>query len=111
MLFRKARPRIYTMIDRYSGVAKETERPKRKPRERRAFLEDDSNDFGEIPSTRRNLWEGFPKLTKASASPQSQAHASRGGLNTVFRFWQLSSNSAKPPRPAPLWLRTQSGGW
>src|ERR1700677_792695 len=99
------------MMDRYSGIAEETERPQGKPIEHRAFLEDDSNDFGEIPSTRRNFWEGFPKAIEASASPQSQANSSRGGLNTVFWFWQSSSNSAKPPQPALLWLRTQSEGW
>ena len=48
----------------------------RKPREHLGFLEDDSNDFGEIPSTRRNLWEGFPKAVKALASPQSQSDLS-----------------------------------
>ena len=50
------------------------------------FLEDDSNGFGEIPSTRESLWEGFPKVIEASAN-----------LNIVFQFWQPSSNSAKPP--------------
>src|ERR1700683_2587398 len=102
-------------MDRYSGIAEETERPQRKPIEHWAFLEDDFNDFRKIPSTRRNSWEGFPKAFEASASPQSQADLSRGGLNTVFWFWQSSSNSVKPPRPAPrpapLWLRTQFGGW
>ena len=72
----------------------------RKPRERLGFLEDDSNDFGKIPSTWGNPWEGFPKVVEASASLQSQADLSQGGLNIVFQFWQLSSNSAKPPWPA-----------
>src|ERR1700683_446333 len=98
-------------MDRYSGITEETERPQRKPIEHWAFLEDDSNDFGEIPSTRRNFWEGFLKAIKALASPQSQADSSRGGLNTVLQFWQPSSNSAKPPRPVALWLPTSAGGW
>jgi hypothetical protein len=72
----------------------------RKLRECLGFLEDDSNDLGEIPSTRRSLWEGFLKVTKALASLQSQSNSSQGGLNIVFWFWQLSSNSAKPPQPA-----------
>ena len=44
----------------------------RKPREHLGFLKDDSNDFGEIPSTQGNLWEGFLKVVEASASSQSQ---------------------------------------
>src|ERR1700677_2236529 len=48
------------------------------------FLEDDSEDFGEIPSTRRNLWEGFPKVTEASAKLQSHPESSRGGLEHCF---------------------------
>src|SRR6202050_743411 len=88
------------MIDRYSGITEETERPQGKLTEHLAFLEDDSNDFREIPSTRRNSWEGFPKAVEASASLQSQADSSQGGLNIVFWFWQPSSNSAKPLWPA-----------
>jgi hypothetical protein len=48
----------------------------RKLREHSGFLEDDSNDLGEIPSTQRNLWEGFPKVVEASASLQSQSDLS-----------------------------------
>src|ERR1700683_917401 len=99
------------MMGKIFRIAEETERPQGKPIEHWAFLKDDSNDFRKIPSSRRNSWEGSPKAIEASASPQSQADLSQGGLNTVFWFWQLSSNSAKPPRPAPLWLRTQFGGW
>ena len=58
----------------------------RKLREHSGFLEDDSDNFGEIPSTQRNLWEGFLKVIKASASLQSQSNSSRGGLNIVFWF-------------------------
>src|ERR1700683_73620 len=75
-----------------------TRRLRRKPRERSDFLEDDSNGFGEIPSTRESLWEGFPKVIEASVNSQSQSDSSLWNPNIVFRFWQLSSNSAKPPR-------------
>src|ERR1700691_3506461 len=71
----------------------------RKLREHSGFLKDNSNDFGEIPSTQGNLWEGFPKIVEASASLQSQSDSSRGGSNIVFQFWQPSSNSVKPPWP------------
>src|SRR6202167_6594679 len=77
-----------------------TRGPRRKPRERSDFLEDDSNGFREIPSTRESLWKGFPKVVKASASFQSQSGSSLRNLNIVFRFWQPSSNSVKPPQPA-----------
>jgi hypothetical protein len=40
----------------------------KKLREHSGFLEDDSDDFGEIPSTRRNLWEGFSKAVEALVS-------------------------------------------
>jgi hypothetical protein len=73
----------------------------RKLRECLGFLKNDYNDSGEIPSTRRNFQEGFPKVVKGLASLQSQFNSTRGGLNIVFQFWQLSSNSAKPPQPAP----------
>ena len=39
--------------------------PQRKPREHSGFLKDDSNSFGEIPSTQESLWEGFPKVIEA----------------------------------------------
>ena len=48
----------------------------RKLREHLGILEDDSNNFGEIPSTRGNLWEGFPKVVEALASLQSQSNSS-----------------------------------
>jgi hypothetical protein len=44
------------------------------------FLKDGFEDFGEIPSTRRKLWEGFPKATEALEKPQSHPESSRGGL-------------------------------
>jgi len=71
----------------------------RKLREHSGFLEDDSNDFGEVLSTQRNLWEGFLKVVEALASLWSQSDLRQGSLNIVFWFWQLSSNSVKPPRP------------
>ena len=45
-----------------------TQGPRRKPRERSDFLKDDSNGFGEIPSTQESLWEGFPKVIEVSAN-------------------------------------------
>ena len=45
-----------------------TQGPRRKPRECSGFLKDDSNDFGKIPSTRKSLWEGFPKVIEASVN-------------------------------------------
>src|ERR1700729_4556716 len=81
----------------YSTVVT-TRELRRKPRERSDFLEDDSNGFGEIPSARESLWEGFPKVGEASASYWSQSDSSLRNLNIVFRFRQPSSNSAKPPR-------------
>src|ERR1700729_1612180 len=76
-----------------------TRGPRKKPRERSGFLKDDSNGFGEIPSTRESLWEGFLKVVEASASYWSQSDSSLRNSNIVFRFRQPSSNSAKPPRP------------
>src|ERR1700690_1595472 len=70
-----------------------------KPRECLGFLEDDSNGFGKIPSTQECFWEGFPKVVEALASSQSQSDSSLRNLNIVFRFWQPSSNSVKPPQP------------
>ena len=72
------------MMGQIFRIAEETERPQGKPTEHSAFLEDDSNDFREIPSTQRNPWEGFPKVVEALASLQSQANSSQGGLNIVF---------------------------
>src|ERR1700691_5672707 len=83
----------------YSTVVS-TQGPQRKPRERLGFLEDDSNGFGEIPSARESLWEGFLKVVKASASYWSQSDSSLRDSNIVFQFRQLSSNSAKPPQLA-----------
>ena len=50
------------------GTEVTTRGPRRKPRERSDFLEDDSNGFGEIPSTRESLWEGFPKVIEVSVN-------------------------------------------
>src|ERR1700735_59482 len=92
----------------YSSVVT-TWGPQRKLRERSGFLKDDSNDFREIPSTQESLWEGFPKVIEVSANSQRQSDSSLWNPNIVFQFWQLNSNSAKPPRATLLWLRTQSG--
>jgi hypothetical protein len=35
------------------------------------FLEGDSDGFGKIPDSQRNLQEGFLKANKASTKPQS----------------------------------------
>ena len=43
----------------------------RKPREHSGFLEDDSNGFREISSSRESLWEGFPKVVEVEASASS----------------------------------------
>ena len=67
-----------------SSRVKETWTRSKNPRECSDFLKDDSEDFGEIPSTWRNLWEGFPKVTKASAKLQSHPESSRGGLEHCF---------------------------
>ena len=65
------------------------------------FLKDDSEDFGEIPSARRNLWEGFPKVTEALAKLQSHSESSRGGLEhcipvmvTEFKLSEATSARA-----------------
>src|SRR6202042_988881 len=42
-----------------------TRGPRRKPRERSGFLKDDSNGFGEIPSTRESLWKVSRRLSKS----------------------------------------------
>src|ERR1700685_4536925 len=77
-----------------------TRGPRRKPRERSDFLKDDSNGFGEIPSTQESLWEGFLKVVEASVSYWSQSNSSLITLNIVLRLRQPSSNSVKPLRPA-----------
>ena len=48
----------------------------RKLREHLGFLEDDSNNFGKILSTRGNLWKGFPKVVEALVNLQSQSNLS-----------------------------------
>ena len=65
------------------------------------YLEDDSEDFGEIPSARRNLWEGFLKVIEASAKLQSHSESSRGGLEhcipvmvTEFKLSEATSARA-----------------
>ena len=87
----------------------------RKLREHSDFLKDDSNGFGKIHSAQESLWEGFSKVVKASASYWSQSDSSLRNLNIVFRFRQLSSNSAKPPWPAlcgfALYLELSNSPW
>ena len=53
------------------------------------FFEDDSEDFEEISSAWRNLWDGFPKVTEASVKLQSHSQSSRveEALNIVFQLW------------------------
>ena len=65
------------------------------------FLEDDSEDFGEIPSARRNLWEGFPKVTKDLVKLQSHPELSWGSLEhcipvmvTEFKLSEATSARA-----------------
>jgi hypothetical protein len=91
------------------GTVVTIQEPSRKPRECLGFLKDDSNDFGKIPSTRGNLWEGFPKAVEASASSQSQSDSSLRSfehcipvLVTKFKLSEATSASA-------LWLCTLSG--
>ena len=65
------------------------------------FLEDDSEDFGKIPSAQRNLWKGLLKVTEASAKLQSHPESSRGGLEhcilvmvTEFKLSEATSARA-----------------
>ena len=58
------------------GTGKAIWELQRKLKEHSGFLEDDSNGLGEILSTQRNLWEGFPKVVEASVSLQSQSDSS-----------------------------------
>src|ERR1700683_5578079 len=74
-----------------------TRGPRRKPRECSGFLKDDSNSFGEIPSTQESLWEGFPKVIEVSGNSYSQSALRLWTSNIGLQFWQLSSNSAKSP--------------
>ena len=64
------------------------------------FLEDDSEDFGEIPSAQRNLWAEFPKVTEALAKLQSHPESSQGGLEhclpvMVTKFKLSEATSAR----------------
>jgi hypothetical protein len=83
-----------------SSRVKETWTCSKNPRECSDFLEDDSEDFGEILSDRRNLWEGFPKATEASAKLQSHSESSQGGLEhcipvMVTKFKLSEATSAR----------------
>ena len=44
------------------------------------FLEDDSDDFREIPGTRRNFWNEFLKVCEASVKLQSHSKLSQENL-------------------------------
>src|ERR1700683_2462416 len=86
-----------------------TRGPRRKPREHSDFLEDDSNGFGEIPSTRESLWEGFPKVIEVSVNSLEsvrlefvESEHCIPVLATEFKLSEATSGNA-------LWLRTQSG--
>jgi hypothetical protein len=63
-----------------SSRVKETWTRSKNSRECSDFLKGDFEDFGEIPSARRNLWEEFPKVTKVLAKLQSHSESSQGGL-------------------------------
>src|ERR1700691_5497267 len=82
-----------------------TRGPRRKPRERSGFLEDDSNGFGEIPSTRESLWKVSRSLGKLLESVRLEFVESEHCipvLATEFKLSKATSGNA-------LWLRTQSG--
>jgi hypothetical protein len=80
---------------------KETWTRSKNLRECSDFLKDDSEDFGEIPSARRNPWEGFLMVTEASAKLQSHSKLSREGLEhcipvmvTEFKLSEATSARA-----------------
>src|ERR1700691_4006278 len=83
--------------------------PQRKLRERSCFLKDDSNSFGEIPSTRESLWEGFPKVIEASIklleSVRLEFVESKHCIPVLVTEFKLSEATLGNA----LWLRTQSG--
>ena len=92
-----AKPQSQSKLSR----VKETWTRSKNLRECSDFLKDGSEDFGEIPSTRRKLWEGFPKATKALAKPQSHPKSSQGGLEhcipvmvTEFKLSEATSARA-----------------
>ena len=79
--------------------------PRRKPREHSGFLKDDSNSFGEIPSTRESLGrfpEGYRSLSKLLESVRLEFVESEHCipvLATEFKLSEATSGNA-------LWLRT-----
>ena len=82
-----------------------------KLRECLGFLKDDSNDFGEIPSTQRNFWEGFPKVIEALASLQSQFNSSQGGIEHCIPVLATEFKLSEATLTSALWLCTLSRGW
>jgi hypothetical protein len=84
-----------------SSQVEETWTCAKKPRKCSVFLKDDFNDFGKIPDTQRNLWEGFPKVSKALAKPQSHSKSSQADLEhcllvIVTKFKLSKATSARP---------------
>ena len=70
-----------------SSRVKETWTHSKNLRECLDFLEDGSEDFEEIPSTWRKLWEGFPKATEVRQSYRVIPSWVEEALNIVFRLW------------------------
>src|ERR1700691_1409542 len=83
--------------------------PRRKLREHLGFLEDDSNNFGEIPSTQGNLWEGFLKVVKASTSSQSQSDLSLRSFEHCILVLVTKFKLSEATLASTLWLCTLSG--
>jgi hypothetical protein len=69
------------------STAVSIQKSQRKLREFSGRLEDDSEVFGEIPGTSRNLWEGFLKVSEALLKPQSQSK-----LSQVEETWTCLRN-------------------
>src|SRR6202050_5486781 len=92
----------------YSTVVS-TQGLQRKPRKCSGFLEDDSNNFGEIPSTQGNLWEGFPKVVEASASSQSQSDSSLRSFEHCILVLVTKFKLSEATSASTLWLCTLSG--
>src|ERR1700683_5523077 len=82
----------------------------RKLRERSGSLEDDSDGFGEFLGPEGTSIKEVQKLVKPWQCYRVILSRVKSTLNIIFRLWQPSSNSVKPPRPTLSWLRTQSRG-
>src|ERR1700691_1816191 len=86
-----------------------TRGPRRKPRECSGFLKDDSNSFGEIPSTPRESLgrfpEGYRSLGKLLESVRLKFVESEHCIPVLVTEFKLSEATLGNA----LWLRTQSG--